>query len=61
MTVPWSNSFAMFLGASIGELLRRRQRESLVVPVASGLIAGESLIGVVYALLHEIGGYNFAL
>jgi uncharacterized oligopeptide transporter (OPT) family protein len=61
MTVPWSNSFAMFLGASIGEILRRRQRESLVVPVASGLIAGESLIGVVYALLHEIGGYNFAL
>jgi uncharacterized oligopeptide transporter (OPT) family protein len=50
MVVPGSNCIAMFIGASIAELARRRQRESYVVPIASGLIAGESLMGVAIAL-----------
>jgi uncharacterized oligopeptide transporter (OPT) family protein len=50
MVVPGSNCIAMFIGASLAELARRRQRESMVVPIASGLIAGESLMGVVIAL-----------
>jgi uncharacterized oligopeptide transporter (OPT) family protein len=51
MVVPGSNCIAMFIGASIAEIARRRQREGLVVPIASGLIAGESLMGVVVALM----------
>jgi uncharacterized oligopeptide transporter (OPT) family protein len=51
MVVPGSNCIAMFIGASIAEVARRRQREGLVVPIASGLIAGESLMGVVVAIL----------
>ncbi len=48
MVVPFSNSLAMFLGASIAELIRRRVKnlDPYTVPVASGLIAGESLVGI---------------
>jgi hypothetical protein len=52
------NSIAMFLGAAIAELIRRRfprASERFVVPVASGLIAGESLMGGVIALLVVAG------
>jgi uncharacterized oligopeptide transporter (OPT) family protein len=51
MVVPGSNCISMFLGALIAELFRRRKRESIIVPVASGLIAGESLMGVAIALM----------
>lgn len=49
MIVPFSNSLGMFLGAAIAELIRRRfpSYDGYVVPVASGLIAGESLMGIV--------------
>jgi len=50
MVVPGSNCIAMFIGASLAELARRRQQESIVVPIASGLIAGESLMGVAIAM-----------
>ena len=56
MVVPGSNCIAMFIGASIAEIARRRQQEGLVVPIASGLIAGESLMGVVVALMIA-GGF----
>jgi putative OPT family oligopeptide transporter len=58
MVVPGSNAIAMFLGAWIAHLLRKwrpRAAESYVTPVASGLIAGESLMGVLVALLI-VGG-----
>jgi uncharacterized oligopeptide transporter (OPT) family protein len=51
MVVPGSNCISMFIGAAIAEVMRRRRREAIVVPIASGLIAGESLMGVVTALL----------
>jgi uncharacterized oligopeptide transporter (OPT) family protein len=51
MVVPGSNCIAMFLGAAAAELFRRRGQEGIVVPVASGLIAGESLMGVAIALM----------
>jgi uncharacterized oligopeptide transporter (OPT) family protein len=44
----------MFLGATIAELMRRYTRatsDRYVVPVASGLIAGESLAGIAIAML----------
>jgi len=58
MIIPGSNSIAMFLGALVAEILRRRRRaisDTYVVPVASGLIAGESLMGVVVAILVSAG------
>jgi uncharacterized oligopeptide transporter (OPT) family protein len=54
MVIPGSNCIAMFVGASVAELLRKRRpafARNTVVPVASGLIAGESLMGIVIALL----------
>jgi uncharacterized oligopeptide transporter (OPT) family protein len=48
----------MFLGGLAAELLARRRPEAArryVVPVSSGLIAGESLMGVAVALLIVFG------
>jgi uncharacterized oligopeptide transporter (OPT) family protein len=58
MVVPGSNSIAMFLGALTAHLIQRRGSErtrGFVVPVASGLIAGESLMGVAIAMLVVAG------
>ena len=58
MVLPGSNSIAMFLGAAAAELMRRRMpalAEKTVVPVASGLIAGESLMGILIAALVVTG------
>jgi OPT family oligopeptide transporter len=61
MVMPGSNAIAMFLGAAVAEILRRRRpqlSEQLVVPVSSGLIAGESLMGIVIAVLVVLGVLN---
>jgi len=58
MVIPGSNCIAMFLGAAVAEWLRRtwpRLAEKTVVPVASGFIAGESLMGILIALLIVLG------
>lgn len=58
MVIPGSNGIAMFTGALIAEVLRRRRpalAERYVIPVSSGLIAGESLMGVLIALLIVAG------
>lgn len=58
MVIPGSNCIAMFIGASIAEFIRRRNpalAEKTVVPVASGLIAGESLMGILIAVLIVTG------
>lgn len=58
MVIPGSNSIAMFAGGLLAWLLRRRNPEAadrIVVPVSSGLIAGESLMGVAVALLIVFG------
>lgn len=58
MVIPGSNCIAMFLGAAFAELLRRfrpQLAEKTVVPVASGLIAGESLMGILIAILIVTG------
>jgi uncharacterized oligopeptide transporter (OPT) family protein len=49
-----SSSIMMFIGAAIAELLRKRQQASGIVPVASGVIAGESLAGVAAAILISL-------
>ena len=59
MVIPGSNSIAMFLGGLLAWLLRRKNpaaADRLVVPVSSGLIAGESLMGVAVALMI-VGGW----
>jgi OPT family oligopeptide transporter len=58
MVIPGSNSIATFVGGLGAELLRRRRPAAAsryVVPVGSGLIAGESLMGVAVALLIVFG------
>ncbi|MDB4961127.1 MAG: oligopeptide transporter protein [Myxococcales bacterium] len=48
MVVPFSNSLVMFMGAALAEVVRRKypRFDPYIVPIASGLIAGESLIGI---------------
>lgn len=58
MVLPGSNCIAMFIGSAIAEFMRRRLpvlAEKTVVPVASGLIAGESLMGILIAFLVVTG------
>ncbi len=58
MVVPGSNGLAMFAGGAIAEIMRRNWRklaDAFVTPVASGFIAGESLMGVAVALLKATG------
>ncbi len=58
MVLPGSNCIAMFMGSAIAEFMRRRMpalAEKTVVPVASGLIAGESLMGILIAFLIVTG------
>jgi uncharacterized oligopeptide transporter (OPT) family protein len=58
MVIPGSNSIAMFLGGLLAELVRRfwpRIATNYLVPISSGLIAGESLMGVAVAMLIVSG------
>jgi OPT family oligopeptide transporter len=58
MVIPAFNSFAMALGAFVAEGIRRARpalAEKAVLPVASGFIAGESLMGLVLAVLLLFG------
>ncbi|HWU87996.1 MAG TPA: OPT family oligopeptide transporter [Kofleriaceae bacterium] len=64
MVVPGSNSLGMFLGAAIAELLRRTRpqlADAYTVPIGSGFIAGESLMGVAIIVLTKIAGLDFEL
>lgn len=56
--IPGFNAISMFLGALIALLLgrwRRRLADDYVVPVASGIIAGESLMAIVVNVLSVLG------
>jgi OPT family oligopeptide transporter len=58
MVLPGYNSIAMFFGGLVAEILKRKRpalAERGVVPVASGFIAGESLMGVFIAVLVALG------
>jgi uncharacterized oligopeptide transporter (OPT) family protein len=58
MVIPGYNSIAMFTGGLIAEILRRKKpalAERAVIPVASGFVAGESLMGVLIAVLIALG------
>ncbi|TAJ16756.1 MAG: OPT family oligopeptide transporter [Planctomycetota bacterium] len=56
MVLPASNSIGMFIGGSIAALMRRYSplvAARLVSPIGSGMIAGESLMGLAAALIKN--------
>ncbi|MBF0442720.1 MAG: OPT/YSL family transporter [Oligoflexales bacterium] len=58
MVIPFFNSFSMFLGALLACLFARispKRSEQYTVPIASGLIAGESISGIIIAVLFATG------
>jgi len=58
IVIPGSSSIAFFLGAAIAEALRRAKpklADDTVLPVSSGFIAGESLLGIGLAMLKAFG------
>lgn len=58
LVIPASNAIAMFIGSAIAALLRKYKPaagERYTIPVSSGFIAGESLMGIVIALLVVVG------
>ncbi len=57
-TTPGYNSISMFLGATVAVLLTRSRpvlADKSVIPVSSGIIAGESLMGILVAVLVVAG------
>lgn len=57
-TMPAYNTIAMFIGATIALWLEKKNpelAEKTIVPVSSGFIAGESLMGIVVAILVVLG------
>ncbi|WNG15349.1 OPT family oligopeptide transporter [Cystobacter fuscus] len=58
IVIPGASSISFFIGAVIAEVLRRKKAklsEALVLPVSSGFIAGESLMGIAVAMLKAFG------
>ena len=58
MVIPGFNSISMFLGAVVAAMYARakpKDAELFTVPVASGIIAGESILGVLIILLGAVG------
>ncbi|MEK7383987.1 MAG: OPT family oligopeptide transporter [Elusimicrobiota bacterium] len=58
MVIPFFNSLSMFIGALIALILEKKRpalAERYIITVSSGLIAGESLVGVAVALLAAAG------
>ncbi|OGS40205.1 MAG: hypothetical protein A2506_11015 [Elusimicrobia bacterium RIFOXYD12_FULL_66_9] len=58
MVIPFFNSLSMFIGALIALILEKAKpalAERYIITVSSGLIAGESLVGVAVALLAATG------
>jgi uncharacterized oligopeptide transporter (OPT) family protein len=58
LVVPFSNSFMMFLGAFLGWFFMKvkpQAAEKLTVPISSGVIAGESIMGIITTILLVSG------
>jgi uncharacterized oligopeptide transporter (OPT) family protein len=55
--IPFSNSLSMFVGALVAWLYEKanaKAAEAYVIPVASGVIAGESIVGVAVILVVSL-------
>jgi uncharacterized oligopeptide transporter (OPT) family protein len=58
MVIPGATALAMVLGALLGAVVRRRWpafAQHAMTPLASGLIAGESVTGIAVALARALG------
>ena len=58
MVIPFWNSLSMFIGGAIALIMEKNWKtiaEIYIIPVSSGVIAGESIIGIVIALLMSTG------
>ena len=58
MLVPFAVVLVMFLGGLVDLFWRRRNRASnelYMIPLASGLIAGEAIVAVIIPLLVALG------
>jgi Predicted membrane protein len=58
MLVPFAVIVVMFLGGVVDRVWRRSNKESneqYMIPLASGLIAGEAIVAVIIPLLVAIG------
>ena len=58
LTIPAYTSFSMFLGAFIVWILEKKApnwNDTYTIPIASGCIAGESIMGVILAALMAFG------
>jgi len=58
MVIPFFNSLSMFIGALIALAMEKKLpklAEKYVIPVSSGIIAGESIMGICVALLASFG------
>jgi uncharacterized oligopeptide transporter (OPT) family protein len=58
MVLPGTSCITMFIGSFIAEMFRRHRpklADHAVMPVASGFIAGESLMGILVATLIAFG------
>ncbi len=56
--IPFFNSLSMFIGAFIALVIEKKLpviAEKYVIPVSSGVIAGESILGILIALLQAKG------
>ncbi len=56
--IPFWNTLSIFIGALIAWAIEKKAKEvsrKYTIPVASGMIAGESLMGVLMALLATLG------
>ena len=61
MVIPFWNSLSMFIGGLIALILEKKNKEmadKYIIPVSSGIIAGESLMGVAIALSDARGMFT---
>ncbi|HSJ01776.1 MAG TPA: OPT/YSL family transporter, partial [Verrucomicrobium sp.] len=60
LVIPFQNGLSFALGAALAVLwakVRPKSAETFCVPVASGLVAGESLVAAVIAILCTVAGF----
>jgi OPT family oligopeptide transporter len=58
MVIPFYNSLSMFLGAVLAIFITKMNKkvgDDYIIPVSAGIIAGESILGIVIALLAAQG------
>jgi uncharacterized oligopeptide transporter (OPT) family protein len=59
--IPFQNAFSFAIGAvitSIWTRFHRKSADTFNIPVASGLVAGESLVAAIIAILCTIVGFT---